>query len=89
MSFVAEAIQRSLMRFLGGVVIGIAILLAFGMLIYHGEKYEAEKGMEHRKELCDTFCPDGLWVEVYRQKIGFGSFEWRCLCEDGTYKVVP
>jgi hypothetical protein len=81
------------MRFLGGVIMGLVMLLAFGMIIYHGEKYEAEQDqirMEYRKELCNTFCPDGPWVEVgLGLSLGFGSFEWRCLCEDGTYKVVP
>ena len=74
-------------------VSGTFLLITFliSVLIY-GAKDVAQRDkqrMEHRKVLCDTLCPDGLWVEVYRQKIGYRAFEWRCLCEDGSWRPVP
>lgn len=43
-----------------------------------------------RRALCERICePKGGWLQIYRQQIGFGSREWRCVCYDGTWQPVP
>ena len=73
---------------IGLIVIGIVATVVM---------LETERGREEdadlvtRTEICANVCvrEGSEWHKVYRQKLGFGSFEWRCGCLDGHVQAVP
>ncbi len=71
------------------LVMGFIVTFAVvGELKYSDRMAEA---MTTRKALCERICTDreeGV-LQVDRQTIGFGSFEWRCYCGDGHWQAIP
>jgi hypothetical protein len=68
-----------------------AIVIVFLVIAFYQEAKNAHDEELIRNDLCERVCSDrASSVAVTRkQKIGFGSFEWRCFCDDGHYQSMP
>ena len=74
----------------------IAVLVLAGIVLFVVTeeleiKARKDADLVARTEICANVCvrEGSEWHKVYRQKLGFGSFEWRCGCLDGHVQAVP
>ncbi len=85
--------RQLIRRYWAPVALGsfIACIIAVAVSSELSARGKRTKAMVARKDFCERICTDrekGVF-RVDRQKIGFGSFEWRCYCEGGHWQAVP
>ena len=70
------------------VVLGIVVLI---FCMEWQRKVQRDEYLVARNQICASVCVarESDFHSVYRQRIGFGSFEWRCGCMDGHVQVIP
>ncbi len=73
--------------------IGVCLLAIVTLVIMCESEDSRDRaaGLVTRTEICANVCVsrESEWHRVWNQKIGFGSFEWRCGCKDGHVQAVP
>jgi hypothetical protein len=71
-------------------VFGVSAIVITVIKVELGCAEREAVALERRVKFCKQICSqDGAkWSGVRNQKIGFGSFEWRCYCDNGTYKLI-